>query len=141
MAAGDIEACRDAVYTLLDTIAGFKKLWKCDPDAIVTNCEIAVLADTGTHGQFGVMCRLVKPQFRLRVYLPMGAYPEGTETTIIALWDSMVSLFNSNVTLSNTAVWSKLSGYRLGFQTVAGVKCRIMEARLLAWIAKETIYS
>ena len=133
--------CHDAIVALLEDITMFRRVGKAIPEVPVTDCEAVVLMSHGTHRQLGTMLRLETHYPWILVYVPVASNPEDTEELLNAAWDAMVAKFNANILLSDTSVESYLESYRTGWETIAGVKCRVLRAPLRARIAKATAYT
>lgn len=138
--ANELDDCVDAVADLLDEITTYTQVHKREPDQVTTSCEVAVLMDTGTHGQAGMSLHNQTHMLLLRTYMPLGAYPDGPEQTIRQLWGSQVDKFNLHVQLDDTATRSNLEGYTTGYMNIAGVPCRIMDTILEVMIVVATAY-
>jgi len=138
--AGELDDCIDAVASLLDEITTYTQVHKREPDQVTTKCEVAVLMDTGTHGQAGMSLHRQSHMLLLRTYMPIGAYPDGPEDTIRLLWNLLIDKFNLHVTLDGTATRSNLESYTTGYMNIAGVICRIMDAALEVMIVVATAY-
>ena len=119
----------------------FRRVGKAIPETLVTDCEAVVLMSRGTHRQLGVMTRMEEHQPWILVYVPVASNPEDAEDLLNAAWDAMVAKFNKNISLSGTAVQAFLVSYRTGWETIAGVKCRVLRAPLRARIAKATVFT
>jgi len=138
--AEELITCRDAVRDLLDEITTYEIVHTREPDNIRTRCEVAVLMDSGMHGQGGWSISMGQHKFLLRSYLPLGAYPDGAENTICELWDLLRDKFNSHVTLDSTASRSNLESYNTGYLLISGVKCRILDVVLEVTLALSEAY-
>lgn len=139
--ANELDNCVDAVAALLDEITTYTQVHKREPDQMTTKCEVAVLMDTGTHGQAGMSLHNQTHMLLLRTYMKISAYPDGPEQTIRQLWGSQVDKFNLHVTLNGTATRSNLEGYTTGYMNISGVVCRIMDTTLEAMIVVATAYA
>ena len=139
--ANEWESCHDAIIALVGEISMFHRVGRSIPEMAVTDCEAVVLMSRGTHRQFGTMTRMEAHYPWILVYVPVGSYPEGGEPLLDAAWDALVAKFNKNITLSGTATVGWLESYRAGWETVAGVKCRVLRAPLRARIVKATTFT
>lgn len=139
--ADELDTLVDSIKSLLEEITEYKQVHAHEPDVISTSCEAAVLADVGTHGQYGVMVHEEVHTLRIRSYVKVGAdieYPESlTRQLINLLQDKM----NAHVTLDGAATTSRLTGYRTGYLNIAGVLCRIVDTLLEATILVNTAYA
>ena len=138
--AEELITCRNAVRDLLDEITTYEIVHTREPDNIRTRCEVAVLMDSGVHGQGGWTVSTSVHRFLLRTYMPLTAYPDGPEDTIAKLWDEQRDKFNSHVTLDGTASRSNLESYSVGYLLVSGTKCRIMDTTLEAMLVLSETY-
>lgn len=138
--ANELTNLADAVYDLLGEITTFKRIHKNEPDSIETVCEVAILTDIGVSGQQATMMHRDTHTLRIRVYIPR-QHGQEAETTMRQLWDAMRAKFTNNVTLNGTAQYCNLDRYTTGYQVVAGVLCRIMDAFLTAQVKIGTTYA
>jgi len=133
--------CHDAIVALLGEITMFRRVGKAIPEVLVTDCEAIVLMSRGRHGQLGTMLRRERHYPWILVYVPVASNPEDAEEVLGAAWDALVAKFNQNVLLTSTAARSNLESYQTGWETVAGVKCRVLRTPLEVLIATATAYT
>ncbi len=133
--ANELYSAAIVVKGLMDEISSLvKKTHLGPPISIVTKCEVAVIAETFRHGQLGTNAHLQRHYLILRGYSPLGTQPEIAEEKILKLINLMIDKLNLHVSLEGTATHSNVERGRLGYKTVAGVKCRTVDVWL--WIDK-----
>lgn len=104
----------------------------------MTGVHAVVLMVRGRHKQGGCSSRDEQHYPAIFILVPVGADPEGAEDELDAIYDDLIALFNSNVFLSATVDHSNLQGYRAGWETVAGQKCRTLSLPLWChWLQSE----
>ncbi len=143
--AGELTAVVAAVKGLMEEIATASdtlvRVSTKIPDAVVTKSEAVVLLSRARHGQLGTATREAKHYLGIIIYMPVAAYPQGPEDDMATLWNLMVDKFVAHVDLEGSTARSRLGEYRMGWETVTGVKCRRMIAVLEAHVAKSAAYS
>ena len=107
----------------------------------MVDCELVVLMVSGRHRQFGTMTRLETHYPWLLVYVPVSASPDAGEDKMDEAWDALIAKLNQNITLSSTATVGWLESYRVGWETVSGIKCRVLRAPLRTRIVKATTFT
>lgn len=139
--ANELDTLVDNVASLLEEITQYKQVHKHEPDVIPTSCEVAVIQDAGSHGQYGVSVHEEVHTLRLRTYILVGidiAYPEELMRQLLNL---QCDKFNLHVTLDGAATTSTLTRYLTGYLNIGGVLCRIMDTFLEARILVQTDYA
>ena len=129
-----------AVKALMDDISIVKKTHLGHPDSTVTSLEVAVIVDRLRHGQAGTSAHGQTHYMLLRCYAPVSGHGEGAEEKLYKLWNLMIDTLNANISLGGTVSRSNLERGRMGFKTVAGVKCRTLDARLEAYLIQPEAY-
>lgn len=143
--AGELTAVVAAVQGLMEEIAAASdtlvKVSTRIPETVVTKSEAVVLMSRARHRQFGTSARGERHYLGIIIYMPVAAYPQGPEDDMATLWNLMVDKFNTHFDLEGTVKQSKLEDYRMGWETIARVKCRRMICVLMAHVIESTAYS
>ena len=129
---------RAAIITLLKTVSSIDLVTKAIPEVAVTGVHAVVLMVRGRHKQGGCSTRDEQHLPVIIIIVPIGGDPEGAENELDAVYDDLIALFNSNVDLGATVDHSNLQGYRAGWETIAGGKCRGLRLPLWChWLQSE----
>ncbi len=140
--ADELYNCAIVVKGLMDELTSLvEKTHLGPPLSIVTKCEVAIIAETFRHGQLGTNAHRQRHYLVLRGYAPLGTQPEIAEEKILKLPNLMIDILNLHVSLEGTATHSNVERGRLGYKTVAGVKCRTIDVRLWIDIAQSVSYT
>jgi len=129
---------REHVIEMLAKVEEIDKVGRSIPEVVVTQVEAVVPILRGRHRQLGTMTTAQQHMIPILIYVPVGSNPDDAEDLILAVWDSMVELFDANVSLGGSATRSNLQEYTTGWQTIAGTKCRVMRCLLEAFFARAT---
>ena len=139
--ANELNNLVDAVAVLLDEMPQYKQVHKHEPDTISTSCEVAIIQDLGTQGQYGVQQHEEVHTLRIRTYILVGADIEYPEQLLRQVFNLLVDKFNAHVTLNDAATISRITRYLTGYLNLGGVLCRIMDVFLEATIVVNTTYA